>query len=217
MKKMPLEQLHMKKLAEYGLQDMPPGCCDCRRYEPGETILREFEPIPWIGLVVNGRSKVCRTAANGKTLILCYYVSGGMIGDIEMMGSQSSALASMIAISPFECVTVEYMACLAELETNTVFLNRLGTSLSGKLVDTHISLVSAALHSCEQRLCSYILQASYRGVFSDVLTDAACSIGMSYRHLFRLLGQLCNDGVLEKRANGYRIKNMDLLVQRAEI
>ena len=216
MERMPLADLHVKKLSEYGLQNILTDSCECRRFEPGEIILQEFEPISWIGFVIDGQSKVCSTAANGKTLILCYYVSDGMIGDIELMSNRCSAIASMVAISHFECVTVEYQTCLAEIKTNTNFLNRLAISLSEKLIATHGSFVSAALSSCEQRLCSYILQTSYNGIFNDILTDVSCSVGMSYRHMFRLLGQLCSEGILEKRASGYCVKRRDLLIQRAE-
>jgi CRP-like cAMP-binding protein len=216
MEKKPLAESHIKKLAEYGLHNIPLNFCDCRRYEPGEMILREFEPISWIVLVIDGQAKVCRTAANGKTLILCYYVSDGIIGDIELMGNQCSAIASMTAISHFECVTIDYQTCLGELKVNNDFLNKLGMSLSEKLIATHSGFVAAALSSCDQRLCSYILHASYKGVFNDIMTDVSCSIGMSYRHMFRLLGQLCNEGILEKRINGYYIKRRDLLIRRAE-
>ena len=75
--------------------------------------------------------------------------------------------------------------------------------------------MSASLYSGEERLCAYILQTSHNGIFSDILTDTACSVGMSYRHMFRLLNHLCEDGVLEKRENGYRILDRESLAEKA--
>ena len=216
MKRISLTEMHKQKLAEYGLQGISIDACECRRYEPGEMIYREFENISWIGLVMEGYSKVCRTAENGKTLILCYYITNGVIGDIELMSGKTTALASLTAISYFECVTVRFQACLSEMKTNLDFLNKLATGLAGKLVETSGNFISAALCSGEQRLCSYILQTSYCDVFRDILTDVSCSIGLSYRHVTRLLKQLCDEGILEKRATGYYIAKRDLLLRRAQ-
>ena len=207
---------HGDKLAEYGLQNAPRDAFECLRFAPGEMILREGEEISRLALVMHGRSKVCRTAANGKSLILFYYVSGGMIGEVELMGGKKTATASVVALSAFECVAVRYRHCLEQMKTNTVFLSKVGTALAGKLMRSSDSFASAALCSGEQRLCAYILQTANKDVFSDVLTDVSCSVGMSYRHVFRLLGRLCGEGVLKKQGGGYVIARWDALVRRAE-
>ncbi len=61
----------------------------------------------------------------------------------------------------------------------------------------------------------YILQNSHRSLFRDTLTDVSCSVGMSYRHMFRLLGQLCEEGILEKRESGYCIMKKEELARRS--
>lgn len=55
------------------------------------------------------------------------------------------------------------------------------------------------------RIRSYIIGAEERGVFRDIMTDTAASVGTSYRHLYRMMGELCTEGILEKRPSGYRI------------
>ncbi|QQO08686.1 cyclic nucleotide-binding domain-containing protein [Breznakiella homolactica] len=211
----PLTKKHFDKLSEYGLRDIPPDSCMCLYFRSGETILREGMPISWLAIVVSGKAKVCSTSPNGKDLILCYYVSGGMIGDIEFMAGLETATANLIAISDFECIAIPYRKYGAVLKRNMAFLNKLGNELSLKLVRSSRSFVSAALYSGEERLCSYILQTSHNNVFSDILTDVSCSVGISYRHIFRLLNQLCEEGVLEKRENGYRITDRDGLIRRS--
>ena len=101
------------------------------------------------------------------------------------------------------------------LKSNVRFLNRLGSELALKLIRSSQNFVSASLYSGEERLCAYILQTSHNGIFSDILTDTACSVGMSYRHMFRLLNRLCEDGVLEKWENGYRILDRESLAEKA--
>ncbi|WP_342759598.1 cyclic nucleotide-binding domain-containing protein [Kineothrix sedimenti] len=214
MKKIPFTEEHRAILQVYGLQDISVNDCTCIRYEAGERVTEEGSLISRLALVTKGRAKICRTALNGKSLILCYYISEGVIGEIELLTGQSIATTTVVAISDFECVTVEYRKCMEELEKNLVFSNKIGAILARKMSESEENYVASALHSGEQRLCSYILKNSHRNYFSDVLSDVSCSIGMSYRHLFRLLDQLCKDDILEKRKNGYKIQKHGELVRR---
>lgn len=215
MKRMPWTDKHLAKLSDYGLRDMPIDSCMCLCFEPGETILREGMPITWLAIVVRGKAKVCSTAPNGKHLILCYCLSDGMAGEVEFMTGAEVATATMVAITDFECIAIPYEEYRGFLKTNAEFLNRLGHELADKLVRSSENFVSTALYSAEERLCSYILQTSHDNVFCDILTDVSCSVGMSYRHLLRLLQELCNKSVLEKRKSGYRILDWDELTCRA--
>lgn len=217
MKKLPFKQLYTEQLAEYGLQNIPTDACFGLQFSAGETVLREGTPLPWLSLIVSGSAKVCRTAPNGKSLILCYNVCSGTLGEIELMLHQKVATCMVVALADFECVAIPYQICASELNTNAVFLNRLGTELAEKLVRSEDNFTMSALCSGEQRLCSYILLTSHSRVFSDILTDVSCSVGLSYRHMFRLLGQLCEEGVLEKRKDGYYIQDEQALRIRAHV
>lgn len=216
MKKVPLTKEHITKLAEYGLQNITLDTCFSLHFSSGEEILQEGSPISWLYIIVDGKAKVCRTTPNGKSLILCYYISYGMIGELELMTRQETASCSIVAITDFECIAVNYQSCIEELKTNVFFLNKVGKYLAQKLSQSSDNFTSSALHTGEQRLCSYILQTSHRNLFSDILTDVSSSVGLSYRHMFRLLGQLCEDGVLEKRESGYYILNYEELAKRSQ-
>lgn len=215
MQRGPLKKEHLNKLAEYGVDNMASGACAWLRYKAGETILQEGMPISYLLIVVAGKAKVCSVAKNGRNLVLCYYISEGILGDMEFMMDTCVSTTSVIAITDFECIGLPFQQCAVDLKSDPGFLNRLGHELSAKLLRSSKNYVSAALYSGEERLCAYILQTSNQGVFRDTLTDVSCSVGMSYRHLFRLLNQLCADGLLEKRNDGYLIVNRGGLIRRA--
>lgn len=202
MEKSSLRQEHFTKLSAY---DISPDHAFCVTYGSGETILKEGMPIEHLLIVIDGTAKVCASAANGRDLLLCYYVSDGVLGDVELMTGVYEATTTIIAITDFQCIALPLRMYSASLKENTAFLNYTGKELAQKLLNSSHNYISAALHSGEERLCAYILQASHSEVFSETLTDVACLIGISYRHLFRILNQLCENGVLEKAANGYRI------------
>lgn len=215
MKKFPLKKTHIDKLAEYGLQNIPFDACFYLHFSPGEEVLRESLPISWLYIVTDGRAKVCRTDPNGKSLILCYYISDGMIGEVELMTKQEFCTSTVMAITDFECIAINYQNCMEELKTNTFFLNKIGIALARKLSRSSDSFTSSALCTGEQRLCSYILQTSHHNLFNDILADVSCSVGLSYRHLFRLLARLCEHRILDKRKSGYYIIDREELERRS--
>ena len=145
LKRLPLRKEHAARLAEYGLQNIPLNACCCLRFSAGEEVLHEGQPISWLSIVVDGNAKVCRTAPNGKSLILCYNISRGLIGEVELMARQFNATCSVKAVTDFECIAVSYQNCLAELKTNLVFLNKLGTELAEKLTTSSDNFTSTAL------------------------------------------------------------------------
>ncbi|MDT9702793.1 helix-turn-helix domain-containing protein, partial [Streptomyces sp. P17] len=69
----------------------------------------------------------------------------------------------------------------------------------------------AAFYTAEQRLSKYIYETAYKNFFSDNMTDVAATIGTSYRHLYRLLGDLSKAGILEKDEDGYWIRKPEEL------
>ncbi len=211
-----LKKKHIDKLHEYGLDENSLKQCEVFKFVAHEVIYQETFPITWLGIVIDGKAKVCCSSANGKNLVLCYFVSTGTVGGIEMMANQSSATASLIATTDFECIAIPFEENEKILRSNNKFLNRLCYEISTNLVNSSSNFVTSALHSGEQRLCSYILESSHNTIFNDNLTDVACSLGISYRHLSRLLTQLCEEKLLIKENYGYRIMNMNLLIKKAE-
>lgn len=210
MKKSALNKEHLAKLADYHIV---PDNAVCMTYQSGETLLLEGQSVDYLLIVVAGTAKVCVSASNGRDLVLCYYISEGIVGDMELMTGTYEASTTIIAMSGFECIALPYRIYASELKANISFLNIIGRGLSLKLLKSSKNYLATALHSGEERLCAYILQAQHNGVFSETLTDVARLMGISYRHLFRILNQLCADGVLRKAPNGYHIVDQETLIR----
>lgn len=214
MNRIPFKNEYRNILNMYGLEDIAADDCYCIRYKAGEKITEEGTPISKLTFVISGQAKVCRTAVNGRNLILCYCISEGVIGEIELLMKENTATTTIVAISDFECITIDYKRCREELKRNIKLSNKLAVILAKKISVSADNYFCSALYSGEQRLCTYILKNSFKNYFSDILTDVSSSVGMSYRHLFRLLDQLCKDNVLEKTQSGYKIINKDELIKR---
>ena len=209
-----LEKHHLDLLDKYGLSDHQ-SVCKVRQYKSGETVFAQGIEYKYIMIVVSGKAKVCTSAPSGKDLVLAYYLSSGLIGDVELMSDTTYATASVITLSPFECIIVPFQDNHDSKFKNLTFMTTLARGLSENLINSSYNYTSNALYSGEQRLCTYILQGAYKNYFFDNLTDVAATIGISYRHLLRLLNKLCEDGILQREKRRFQILDKEQLVQRS--
>lgn len=205
----------MAILKEYRLNESELIGCTCCYFDAGEYVLQQGFPAENIYLVISGTTKIYMNARNGKNLILCYYISQGILGDIELMLGDYIALASSVAESPLVCLSIPISSNTNYLKNNAFFLNRLAEGLSQKLATSSYDRASSALYTSEERLCTYILRAEHGGLFSDVLTNVSQSVGISYRHMFRIINKLCDEGIMKKTKSGYRILDRNYLIDKA--
>ena len=94
-------------------------------------------------------------------------------------------------------------------------MERLSRELAQKLQNRGHAHMASALLSSEARLCGYLLFTAQDGMFHEPMTEAAQAIGVSYRHVFRLINVLCQDGILEKTPDGLRILDTDALREKS--
>lgn len=78
------------------------------------------------------------------------------------------------------------------------------------------------MYPVEVRLASYLLSVSfaesdshYKNQLSFSIKDAANLIGTSYRHLNRVITQLCAEGLIERNKGSILVKDKDGLRERA--
>lgn len=88
-----LKQHHLDLLNKYGLLDHQ-SVCEVQQFKSGETIFSQGVEYKYIMIVVSGKAKVCTSAPSGKDLVLAYYLSSGLIGDVELMSNTTYATAS---------------------------------------------------------------------------------------------------------------------------
>lgn len=202
-------------LLQYGLRDIDLQNAVRITFLQGEYLFREGEPLEYILFVVSGKAKVFLNLSNGKGLLLCYFVSKGIIGDLELMTDAHTAFSTMQAVSEFVCVGLPLSVYSSALKSNIGFVNYVGKELAEKLMQSGVNGAITILQPLEARLCAYIIQTESHGIFRETLTEVANLLGASYRHLLRCLSKLCKDGILRKEPCGYRIYNQQALNKKA--
>ena len=215
MKKQTMIQSDFDLLSQYGLHGIDLKNAGRFLFEQGEYLLREGEPIDCIYFIVSGKAKVCLNVSNGRQLLLCYFMSNGIFGDVELMTGMCTAFTTMQAVSDFICVGLPLKVYAPVLKNNVAFINHIGKELAEKLMQSNINRAITVLHPLEARLCAYITQIASGGIFRETLTEVAELLGTSYRHLLRSLDKLCQDKILQKQVYGYRIIDQQALNKRA--
>ncbi|NLI53290.1 MAG: cyclic nucleotide-binding domain-containing protein [Clostridiales bacterium] len=215
MQKQPLPKAYYPQLAQVDLGELDPAAAQLIRFERGDWMLLAEQPFEYLYILLSGKAKVYMSETGGRTLLLCYYISEGIMGDVELMMGRREAISSVQALTPVVCIGLPLSVYAPALLSHPPFLLRVGRGLANKLHDSVANTTEIILRPFEARLCAYLLQSAQNRLFSERLTDVSEQLGVSYRHLLRSLKALCDADVLEKRAAGYFIRNERALRQKA--
>ncbi|MEG0327414.1 MAG: cyclic nucleotide-binding domain-containing protein [Erysipelothrix sp.] len=212
MKTVKLDQHHHNILEYYNLNHLSKEFIHAVHFSPKELVVEETYSLSQLYIIVTGRARVYRSTQDGQSHFLWNYIYDGIIGEVELMNGSHTIESSVVAITEFECIAIPYDICINEIKTNHQFLLTISESLAQKVRDNADNLVSLAFNTGVQRLCRYILNNSDNDYFTDTLTEVSKLVALSYRHVLRILTQLCDDHILIKQKSGYQIMNRKSLI-----
>ena len=189
------------------------GTLEIIKFSRLEYICKEEAAMEQLIFLVEGKAKVFKSLANGKSLLISFYTPFEVIGDLELVKDRPAS-CTVQAISTCYGLALPMKKAREELSTDCKFLRFACASLAKKLDYISINSSINLLYPLEKRLASYIntvavlMEGSngeeYLG-FNENLTYLAELLGTSYRHLLRTLNDLCARGVIHKEKEGYRV------------
>ena len=189
------------------------------KFDKYEYLSREEEDLEYLLFFIQGKAKVFKTLPNGRNLLLAFYNSIRVIGDIEIVKNQS-ATSTIQALSTCYCLAMK--KARLELTNDRKFLKFTCESLAEKLAAVSMNSSINLLYPLENRLASYINEfltndedSNIYIDFDENLVNIAELLGSSYRHLLRTLNTLSKKGVLEKEDGKYKVINKVLLEELA--
>ena len=181
-------------------------------FKKNEYICRENEDINYLFFFVEGKAKVYTTLSNGKSLLLCFYQEFKVLGDLELMNSQTAS-TNVQVIEDAYCIAISLEKAKSYLFNDVKFLRYVCASLSEKLNRCSKNSSINLLFPLENRLASYILvtgesidnNEKKTIKFNENLTEISELLGTSYRHLLRTLNILCVKGAMVKKDNCFEV------------
>jgi len=187
------------------------------RFEPDESLCLQGEEPQYLYLLVQGKVKVYTASSEGKTLLVSFMTPLGVIGEIECLQGWDN-LNTVTAVTAVEAIAIRKRAIRPYLEEAS-FLRFLLDTVTQKFYLKSVSLSFNLLHPAEVRLASYLLSVSsgngeepLAAVSLESLRDAANLIGISYRHLNRVLRAFSAEGLVERKARMLTVKDRNGLM-----
>ncbi len=213
-----IEYIKRYKVNDIFSTDMTPWM-ELLLFRKSEFMVKEGEEIPYLLFLTEGKAKVFTSLSNGKSLLLCFYQSFKVLGDLEAVDSVK-AVTNVQAIEDTYCIGISYRNVRKYLLEDAKFLRYVCSSLGGKLNRCSKNSSINLLYPLENRLASYIYTTGERIIladseknhtnktviqFNENLTEIAELLGTSYRHLLRTLSELCIRKIIKKTDSSYYV------------
>ena len=191
------------------------GLVELLYYEPKEYLIRDGEISAYLLFLVDGE---CRffTFNNDGT-----YISFGAAKSFEVFGEVSSLWGlepanSVQAVTPTYCLGFQLSRYRDMLLNDNRFLRYLCQLISTRVITSNEALKSYVSVKAENRLANYIIQHVSNGLFTSSLNRCNEAIGVSYRHLLRIMNDFCNRGILKKENRKYYVIDQKQLTDLSE-
>ncbi|MFJ7512021.1 Crp/Fnr family transcriptional regulator [Peribacillus simplex] len=184
--------------------------------ESGECICSQGDRVNYLYVLVKGKVKVYTTSVEGKNLILSFKTPLEVIGDIEYIQG-IDIINTVEAVSDVYVIGIHHQWLKKYTEGQPAFLQFLLRVITQKFYVKSKSLSFNLMHPVEVRLASYLLSVSFDETNAQItgrlntesLKDTANFIGTSYRHLNRVILQLCRDGLIDRSDGFIQVKDWE--------
>jgi CRP-like cAMP-binding protein len=191
-------------------------------FDQGELICSQGESSEYLYVLVKGKIKIYTTSEEGKTLILSFKTPLELIGDIEYV-QNIDIINTVEAVTSADMIGVHHSYLRKYGNNHAPLLQFLLDIITRKFTIKNNSMSFNIMYPVEVRLASYLLSVSFDksdslfdGQIRISIKDAANLIGTSYRHLNRVIGQFCTDGLIERNKGFIFVKDREGLSELAK-
>lgn len=180
-------------------------------FEESEYIYQQEDFLEHLYIFVHGSVKVSHFSENGKETIFRILKQPRIMGEIEFL-LNSPATCTTQALDPVHCILLPLHICGKSLLQDSIFLKYISINLAEALSVANTITSINQCYSPKARLISYILSIEKNGCFYFDFAIVSKILGISERHLFRIMSNLIQDSFLMKTKSGYKILNRDELI-----
>jgi CRP-like cAMP-binding protein len=191
-------------------------------FEQGESICSQGEESQYLYVLVKGKVKIYTSSPDGKTLILSFKKALEVIGDIEYV-RDIDIVNTVEAVSSVYMIGIHHRWLRKYASQHPPFLQFLLEIITKKFHLKNNSMSLNIMYPVEVRLASYLLSVSldesdshFNNQINISIKDAANLIGTSYRHLNRVITQLCAEGLIKRNKGSILVKHIEGLRDLAE-
>ncbi|MCH4566284.1 Crp/Fnr family transcriptional regulator [Bacillus sp. ES1-5] len=183
-------------------------------FDKGKFICNIDDAMDRLYFVVKGKVKVYTITPEGKKLILRFINPLAVVGDIEFI--QNSKVHNVVeACSDVIAISISHAVIRNKLLHDPIFMNFLLENIANTLkISTRFTALNL-LYPVEVRVASYLLSISTdsngnmykKDLDATSISSIADFIGVSYRHVIRVLQKFYKEKLIEKRNGVIVIKD----------
>lgn len=189
-----------------------------RMYRRGEFISQMGDEINQLMVICSGRAKVMIHSDEGRTLLLSFSRENEILGDLEYFAPGLSTV-TIQAVSDCQLLAMDLSEFRLLVKVQPDLIELLGRSVAFKLRRSNSKSSVNILYPLRERFASYlyglITAPEFEDVRGDSLTDMADLLGTSYRHLNRVITDLCDEQILARTKYGLKVKHVGKLATLA--
>ncbi|WP_368907442.1 Crp/Fnr family transcriptional regulator [Bacillus wiedmannii] len=183
-------------------------------FDKGKYICNIDDAMDRLYFVVKGKVKVYTITPEGKKLILRFINPLAVVGDIELI-QNSKAHNVVEACSDVIAISISHAVIRNKLLHDPIFMNFLLENIANTLkISTRFTALNL-LYPVEVRVASYLLSISTdsngnmykKDLDATSISSIADFIGVSYRHVIRVLQKFYKEKLIEKRNGVIVIKD----------
>lgn len=192
-------------------------------FRKGEHLCEERKTPDYLYFILEGKVKLSLIHQDGNVTLVQYYEPGDILGELELLGMRQQSQA-IEAVGEVTCMALPFEGCKDIMLEDTKFLQNLCRLIAGKMQRSVNKLVGIQTYPLENRLADYFIQKEDE-VGQDQwmhvkLTDLAQYLGVSYRHLSRVIKDFDDAGWIQKERTKMRVlerKPLEELLRQMEI
>lgn len=173
--------------------------------EKGEMICKIGDELEWIYFLVKGKLKVFNLLLNGKSTLLRFSTPLSIVGDLELF-KKYKIKNNVEALNEAIIIGIKADDVKKYASEDSLFLRFVIENLSHKLYTfSNLSALNQA-YPFINRFASYLIAITsdennnklIDEIKTNNLTELANFFGVSYRHLNRVIKDLCDSGIIKK-------------------
>jgi len=180
-------------------------------FQPGESIYFSEDKYKYLHILVSGKAKVYILNNNGDYMLLDFVKLLDFMGDIEFTLNKKNIYYNVKAIT--ECLLIAIPVLrLKEITYSEELYKCLSEKIASKLLVTSKRYANSILYSFKERLISCLIEMSDGNEVNNVNTkEISDYLGVSSRHIRRILNELYSENLLEKNKDSLIILNKEKL------
>lgn len=175
--------------------------CEFHYFPKGSYILRQGQLLDAIYILVEGRTKVCHTTANGNTLLCAFTEALSLIGEVEFFHYQE-VLSDIYALEDCLCFSISVLKYRNIILNDLLFMRYICYITTIKLHNSNLNSSISINYPIENRLASYLISCENQYIIKENFILVAQMIGSSYRQLQRTLNNFCENKYIRKINRG---------------